>query len=68
MKLIDSVPQVDADSPDGNKLEISEGQINIKNVHFRYPTRPGVRVLRNLSLKIEAGTYVALGMLTLLSL
>ncbi|KAF9230736.1 P-loop containing nucleoside triphosphate hydrolase protein [Melanogaster broomeanus] len=36
------------------------GQIRFENVHFRYPTRPGVRVLRDLSIKVEPGTYVAL--------
>ncbi|KAF9238097.1 P-loop containing nucleoside triphosphate hydrolase protein [Melanogaster broomeanus] len=36
------------------------GQIRLENVHFRYPTRPGVRVLRDLSIKVEPGTYVAL--------
>ncbi|KAF9242532.1 P-loop containing nucleoside triphosphate hydrolase protein [Melanogaster broomeanus] len=37
-----------------------EGQVQLENVHFRYPTRPGVRVLRDLSIKVEPGTYVAL--------
>ncbi|KAJ2986445.1 hypothetical protein NUW54_g9766 [Trametes sanguinea] len=46
IKLLDSMPEIDAESPE--------------NVHFRYPTRPGVRVLRNLNLTVEPGTYVAL--------
>jgi ABC-type bacteriocin/lantibiotic exporter with double-glycine peptidase domain len=29
-------------------------------VHFRYPTRPSVRVLQGLDLVVEPGTYVAL--------
>jgi len=37
-----------------------KGQIRLEDVHFRYPTRPGVRVLRNLNLVVEPGTYVAL--------
>ena len=36
------------------------GHIRFENIHFRYPTRPGVRVLRDLSLDVEPGTYVAL--------
>ncbi|KIJ64522.1 hypothetical protein HYDPIDRAFT_89952 [Hydnomerulius pinastri MD-312] len=62
IKLIDSVPEIDAESTEGKSLsgESIEGQIRFENVHFRYPTRPGVRVLRDLSLKVEPGTYVAL--------
>ena len=37
-----------------------KGRIRFENVHFRYPTRPGVRVLRDLNLTVEPGTYVAL--------
>jgi ATP-binding cassette subfamily B (MDR/TAP) protein 1 len=35
------------------------GQISLENIHFRYPTRLGVRVLRGMSLKVEPGTYIA---------
>jgi len=56
------VPDIDADSPEGKVLSQDEvkGHIQFENVHFRYPTRPGVRVLRDLSLTVEPGTYVAL--------
>lgn len=62
VKLIDSTPEIDAESTAGKTLkgEKVRGQIRFENVHFRYPTRPGVRVLRDLSLKVEPGTYVAL--------
>ncbi len=38
----------------------AQGHIRLENIHFRYPTRPGVRVLRELSLQVEPGTYIAL--------
>ncbi|ESK90451.1 multidrug resistance protein 1 [Moniliophthora roreri MCA 2997] len=62
IKLLDSIPEIDAESTEGKKVEVSKtrGHIRFENVHFRYPTRPGVRVLRDLSLQIEPGTYVAL--------
>ncbi|EIW81035.1 ste6-like protein [Coniophora puteana RWD-64-598 SS2] len=62
IKLLDSVPDIDAESPEGKVLTPGEvkGHIQFENVHFRYPTRPGVRVLRDLSLTVEPGTYVAL--------
>jgi len=62
LKLIDSTPQIDAESTTGKTFEGKDvrGQIRFEHVHFRYPTRPGIRVLRDLSFKVEPGTYVAL--------
>jgi ATP-binding cassette subfamily B (MDR/TAP) protein 1 len=62
IKLIDSIPEIDAESTEGKHIsgETVRGQIRFENIHFRYPTRPGTRVLRGLSFKIEPGTYVAL--------
>jgi len=50
IKLIDSRPEIDAESTEGKKVptENLRGQIRLENIHFRYPTRPGVRVLRDL--------------------
>lgn len=62
VKLIDSTPEIDAESTEGKTFEgeVVRGQIRFENIHFRYPTRPGIRVLRDLSFKVEPGTYVAL--------
>lgn len=62
IKLIDSVPEIDAESTAGKIPETDKvkGAIRIENVHFRYPTRPAVRVLRDLSLHVDPGTYIAL--------
>jgi ATP-binding cassette subfamily B (MDR/TAP) protein 1 len=56
------VPQIDAESTEGKQISSMalRGQICLENIHFRYPTRPGVLVLRGLSLKVEPGTYIAL--------
>ncbi|KAL9710959.1 hypothetical protein Ac2012v2_005499 [Leucoagaricus gongylophorus] len=62
LKLLDSVPEIDAESSEGKILsdKAVQGHVKFENVHFRYPTRPGVRVLRDLTLEVEPGTYVAL--------
>lgn len=62
IKLLDSRPEIDAESTEGKVVpaEKVRGHIRFENVHFRYPTRPGVRVLRDLSLEVEPGTYIAL--------
>lgn len=60
INLLDSVPEIDAESPEGKTPENVKGHIRFEDVHFRYPTRPGVRVLRDLSLEVKPGTYIAL--------
>ncbi|KAG1732478.1 P-loop containing nucleoside triphosphate hydrolase protein [Suillus lakei] len=62
IRLLDSTPTIDAESTEGKSVpsETIKGHIQLENVHFSYPTRPGFRVLRGLSLTIEPGTYVAL--------
>ena len=62
IKLIDSIPEIDALSKEGRVVESSviKGHIRFDNIHFRYPTRPGIRILRGLSFEVEPGTYIAL--------
>lgn len=60
INLMDSTPEIDAESTEGEIPGEVQGHIRFENVHFRYPTRPGVRVLRDLNLKVEPGTYIAL--------
>lgn len=60
VQLLDSQPDVDAESTEGKTPQNVKGQIRLQDVHFRYPTRPDVRVLRGLNLSVEPGTYVAL--------
>jgi ATP-binding cassette subfamily B (MDR/TAP) protein 1 len=58
--LLDARPEIDAESTEGNIPRDVKGHIRFKDVHFRYPSRPGVRVLRGLTISAEPGTYVAL--------
>jgi ATP-binding cassette subfamily B (MDR/TAP) protein 1 len=60
LRLLDTRPEIDSESTEGHVPQNVRGQVQFENVHFRYPTRPGVRVLRGLNLTIEPGTYVAL--------
>ncbi|KAG9099473.1 GTPase-activating protein [Ceratobasidium sp. 370] len=60
INLLDSRPDIDAESPEGAKVTNARGRVVLEDIHFRYPTRPGVRVLRNLNLVVEPGTYIAL--------
>ncbi|PBK74780.1 P-loop containing nucleoside triphosphate hydrolase protein [Armillaria solidipes] len=62
IRLLDSIPEIDSESTEGKKVDVAkaQGHIRLENIHFRYPTRPGIRVLRELSLQVEPGTYIAL--------
>ncbi|KAL5482696.1 hypothetical protein ACEPAI_9290 [Sanghuangporus weigelae] len=60
IRIMDSVPEIDAESTEGAILKEPQGHVRFENVHFRYPTRPGVRVLRDLNLEVKPGTYIAL--------
>ncbi|XP_052792991.1 ATP-dependent translocase ABCB1-like isoform X1 [Mya arenaria] len=58
--LIEQVPPIDSASPAGKKLDKFEGTIRLTNVHFNYPSRPDVKVLRGVDLEICRGQTVAL--------
>jgi ATP-binding cassette, subfamily B (MDR/TAP), member 1 len=60
IQLLDARPEVDAESTEGKVLQDVKGHVRFQDIHFRYPTRPGVRVLRGLNISVEPGTYVAL--------
>ncbi|KAK5076742.1 GTPase-activating protein [Lithohypha guttulata] len=59
-KLWDRQPTIDPWSTDGEKVADIEGHVEFRDVHFRYPTRPDVPVLRGLNITIKPGQYVAL--------
>ncbi|KAF8994518.1 hypothetical protein BDZ89DRAFT_1150084 [Hymenopellis radicata] len=55
IKLFDSIPDIDSESPEGKMVDVSkaQGRVHLDNIYFRYPTRPGVGVLHELSLQVE---------------
>ncbi|NWT66232.1 MDR1 protein, partial [Prunella himalayana] len=59
-QLLDRKPLIDSYSEQGEKLSHFEGNIEFRNIHFVYPTRPEVRVLQGLSVKVKKGQTLAL--------
>jgi len=58
---ITHTPEIDASSEeDGTKLEDYDGSIEFRNVAFAYPSRPADLIFRDLNLRIEPGSSVAL--------
>ncbi|XP_035227144.1 ATP-dependent translocase ABCB1-like isoform X2 [Stegodyphus dumicola] len=58
--IIERKPPIDSSSESGKVLQYLEGNITLKDVHFNYPARPDVPILRGFSLKIKSGETVAL--------
>jgi ATP-binding cassette subfamily B (MDR/TAP) protein 1 len=56
---IDRVPEIDADSTEGLAPEKAVGNIEFKDVMFKYPTRPDITILKQLNLQIKPGMTVA---------
>ncbi|NXN44428.1 MDR1 protein, partial [Rhinoptilus africanus] len=59
-QLLDRKPLIDSYSEEGEKLSDFEGNIEFRNVHFIYPTRPEVQVLQGLNVKVNKGQTLAL--------
>lgn len=60
LNLLDHEIEIDSEATDGESIPKVVGRIEFRDVHFRYPTRPAVRVLRGFNLTVEPGTHVAL--------
>ncbi|XP_018348574.1 PREDICTED: multidrug resistance protein homolog 49-like isoform X2 [Trachymyrmex septentrionalis] len=58
--VIDRVPSIDSLSTEGRRLDSVNGEIEFRNIAFRYPARKDVKVLQALNLKINRGETVAL--------
>ncbi|KAK3042795.1 hypothetical protein RJ639_001068 [Escallonia herrerae] len=58
-QVIERKPLVSYDTK-GKVLEVVDGNIDIRGVHFAYPSRPEKSILRGFSLSIPAGKVVAL--------
>ena len=60
MEVINRVPKIDSADMEGQILQNVSGEVQFRNVHFAYPSRPETIVLKDLNLTIPAGRTVAL--------
>ncbi|XP_015708894.1 phosphatidylcholine translocator ABCB4-like isoform X5 [Coturnix japonica] len=58
--LFERVPLMDSYSEEGEKPKMFGGSITFKDVTFKYPTRPEVKVLQGLNIEVEKGQTLAL--------
>ncbi|KAL3697978.1 hypothetical protein R1sor_012054 [Riccia sorocarpa] len=59
-QIIDRKPPIDSENLGGEIIPSVKGEIQLKNVHFAYPTRPEFPVFTDFSLLIQAGSTTAL--------
>ena len=58
--IIDRKPTIDSLGVNGLRPTTIVGNIDFKNIHFQYPARKDVQILKGLTLSVKAGQTVAL--------
>ncbi|KAK1412487.1 hypothetical protein QVD17_33778 [Tagetes erecta] len=58
--ILDRKSEIDPTDESGLTLETVKGEIELRHVSFKYPTRPDVEIFRDLCLTIRSGKTVAL--------
>ena len=59
-EILETKSKIDPFESNGQKLNDINGEIEFKDIHFSYPTRPEAKILKGLNLKIPAGKTLAL--------
>ncbi|KAK6124138.1 hypothetical protein DH2020_042111 [Rehmannia glutinosa] len=59
-ETIERMPKIDASDSKGIVLEDMRGEIDLRDVYFRYPARPEVQIFAGFSLHVPCGKTVAL--------
>ncbi|ULU10527.1 hypothetical protein L3Y34_014663 [Caenorhabditis briggsae] len=60
LRVINSHPKIDPYSLEGLLVDNMKGDISFQNVHFRYPSRKDIPVLKGISLEVKSGEKIAL--------
>ncbi|KAL2326549.1 hypothetical protein Fmac_025607 [Flemingia macrophylla] len=58
--IIDKKSKIDPSDESGTTLDSVKGEIELRHVSFKYPSRPDIQIFRDLSLAIHSGKTVAL--------
>ncbi|KAI6222555.1 Multidrug resistance protein 1A [Aphelenchoides besseyi] len=58
--VINQIPYIDPSSKRGAVIEKVRGAVELSNVHFSYPLRPGIEILKGINFTVRPGEKVAL--------
>lgn len=53
--IIDRKSMIDPSDESGTTMESVKGEIELRHVSFKYPSRPDIQIFRDLSLTIHSG-------------
>ena len=53
--ILDKKSKIDPSEESGMKLDDVKGEIELRHVSFKYPSRPDIQIFRDLNLKIHSG-------------
>lgn len=53
--ILDRKSNIDPSDESGTTIDNVKGEIELKHISFKYPTRPNIRIFRDLSLRIHSG-------------
>ena len=53
--ILDQKSKIDPSEESGMKLDDVKGEIELRHVSFKYPSRPDIQIFRDLNLKIHSG-------------
>ncbi|KAK7337590.1 hypothetical protein VNO77_18172 [Canavalia gladiata] len=59
-RIIDRKSKIDPSDESGSTLDNVKGEIELRHVNFKYPSRPDIQIFRDLNLTIRSGKTVAL--------
>jgi len=65
--IIDGKSKIDPSDEFGDTVDSVKGEIQIRHVSFKYPSRPDIQIFRDLSLTIHSGKVKLKGFIYLLS-
>lgn len=58
-RILDRKTKIEPEDPTAEEVENVSGDIEMRNVKFKYPARPDITIFEDLSLQIQAGTSLA---------
>ncbi|GMY17158.1 ABC transporter B family member 11-like [Fagus crenata] len=58
--IIDRKSKIDPSEESGMKLDDVKGEIELRHISFKYPSRPDIQIFRDLNLTIHSGKTIAL--------
>eukprot|EP00249_Psilotum_nudum_P005038 c18525_g1_i1 orf=571-4338(-) len=59
-QILDRKTLIDPDDPDAEEVKQVKGLVELKQVCFKYPSRPEITIFESLNLRISSGTSLAL--------